>query len=318
MKQITVAAGVVYDAEGRVLLAQRPPGSHQENWWEFPGGKLEVGETPHVALERELQEELGIRVLASRPLMSIRHQYSDREVHLLVREVLRYQGEPYGAESQELAWVGAQELQQWEILPADKPVLRALGLPHQYMITPDFAGLNRQQLEQKLWPGLELALEQGIRLVQLRLSEMTSEDLRQIAVAALQRVRSAGARLMLNSDWQLAEAIGADGVHLTASQLMSMTTRPAALPLVAASVHDADELAAAERLDCDFACVSPVRKTASHPTAKLLNWHGLKSLCEQANLPVFALGGVRLEDFDQAREAGAVGIAGIRGFWPSR
>lgn len=311
MKQIIVAAGIVYGPEGQVLLAQRPPKSHQEGWWEFPGGKLEAGETPHVALDRELQEELGIRVLASRPFMTIRHRYEDREVTLLVREVLRYQGEPRGAEGQEIAWVKAQNLPQWRVLPADAPVIRALMLPHQYLITPDLEPGDHATLMR----GVQAALARGLPMIQLRLPRWSTEDYAAAAKVVVDEVHSAGGQLLINRDWRLAQELGAAGVHLSATQLNELTERPVGLSVVAASTHNLDELNRAQALDCDFVCLSPVRRTPTHPEAKALNWQGLAELVAQSNLPIFALGGVRLEDFDQAREAGAVGVAGIRGFW---
>ncbi|GAB4199610.1 MAG: Nudix family hydrolase [Wenzhouxiangellaceae bacterium] len=318
LRQITVAAGIIYRGQNELLLAQRPPKAHEEGWWEFPGGKLEAGETPHQALVRELQEELDIEVLASRPFMSIRHRYNDREVHLLVREVLRYQGEPRGAEGQPVRWVGAAELPQWRVLPADAPVIKALRLPHQYVITPDLAQQHSdlRSLHEALMRGLRRSLDLGLRLFQLRLPGIPTSDLLPLARAAVAEVDAAGGRLLINHDIELAQRSGAHGVHLKARQLSELKQRPDAIDWLAASTHTAEELSIAGQLQCDFVCVSPVRRTPSHAQATPLNWPGLAALLNSVNLPAYALGGVRLDDLDQAREAGAVGVAGIRGFWP--
>ena len=100
MPTIDVAAGVLTDAAGRVLIAQRPVGSVLAGWWEFPGGKIAGGETAREALERELAEELGIRILAAEPLITFSHSYPERVVTLHVFRVNRYSGEPTGAEGQ--------------------------------------------------------------------------------------------------------------------------------------------------------------------------------------------------------------------------
>lgn len=315
---IKVAAGVIYNDAGQVLLAQRPPKSHLEGWWEFPGGKLEAGETDHMALSRELHEELGIEVFASRPLMSLHHGYPEREVVLQVREVLRYQGEPRGMEGQPLAWVSAGQLHDWPLLPADEPIVRSLLLPHQYMITPDLTKdhADQESLARAVVAGLVRALELGMRLIQLRLPTLDADNLKPLIKAAVREVHGAGGHLLVNEHWQLARECGADGVHLKSAQLLAMKNRPDDLPLVAASTHNAEELARAAQMACDFVCLGPVRRTSSHPQAKPISWRGLGTLIQASNLPVFALGGVRLEDFDQARESGAIGVAGIRGFWP--
>ncbi|MDQ1304172.1 MAG: 8-oxo-dGTP diphosphatase, partial [Pseudomonadota bacterium] len=102
---ILVAAGVLRDASGRVLIAQRPDGKHAAGFWEFPGGKIQAGESPLQALCRELAEEIGIVVSAATPLMTFRHSYPERVVELQVFEVSHYSGEPRGLEGQPLRWV---------------------------------------------------------------------------------------------------------------------------------------------------------------------------------------------------------------------
>jgi mutator protein MutT len=118
------------DAHGRVLIAQRPAGSHMAGFWEFPGGKLEAGEERRAGLARELLEELGIVVTgAPRPLIRIEHSYPSKHVHLDIWVVRQYRGEPHGLEGQALRWVSQQELESVELLPADGPIVAALRLP---------------------------------------------------------------------------------------------------------------------------------------------------------------------------------------------
>ncbi len=124
-----VAAGVLTDAADRVLLAQRPEGKHLAGGWEFPGGKLEPGETRYEALARELQEELGIEVAAARPLIRARHQYAEREILLDVWIVTEYRGEPASLDGQALRWCARAELPGAKLLPADRPIVTALRLP---------------------------------------------------------------------------------------------------------------------------------------------------------------------------------------------
>jgi mutator protein MutT len=127
---IHVVAGVVVDAAGRVLIAQRPAGKHMAGGWEFPGGKLEPGEERLAGLARELQEEIGITLTPpTRPLIRVRHTYPSREVLLDVWVVRSYSGEPCGFDGQALRWCTQSELAETELLPADKPIVAALLLP---------------------------------------------------------------------------------------------------------------------------------------------------------------------------------------------
>lgn len=126
---IHVVAAAVTDEAGRVLIAQRPPGKHLAGGWEFPGGKLEPGEARRSGLARELQEELGIRIAAPRPLIRVRHTYPHGEVLLDMWVVRRYHGEPRGLDGQAIRWCRPDELEAVELLPADGPIVAALRLP---------------------------------------------------------------------------------------------------------------------------------------------------------------------------------------------
>jgi 8-oxo-dGTP diphosphatase len=127
--EIHVVAGAIADAEGRVLIAQRPRGRHMAGRWEFPGGKLAAGEDPYAGLQRELTEELGVTVRKARPLIRLRHEYPDRRVLLDVWEVTSYDGEPQALDAQALAWAHPDELPKHDLLEADRPIVTALRLP---------------------------------------------------------------------------------------------------------------------------------------------------------------------------------------------
>jgi mutator protein MutT len=138
---IHVVAAAVFDATGRVLIAQRPRGKHLAGGWEFPGGKLEPGEERLAGLARELREELGIRIEApARPLIRVRHAYPSREVLLDVWVVRRFAGEPQGLDGQALRWCAVEDLRQANLLPADEPIVAALRLPERLSqaATPDY------------------------------------------------------------------------------------------------------------------------------------------------------------------------------------
>jgi mutator protein MutT len=126
---IHVVAAAVTAADGRVLIAQRPPGKHLAGGWEFPGGKLEPGECRTDGLARELHEELGIVIRRPRPLIRVHHSYSYGDVLIDMWVVTCYEGEPRGLDGQALRWLTQDELAKAELLPADRPIVRALRLP---------------------------------------------------------------------------------------------------------------------------------------------------------------------------------------------
>ncbi|MCE5234339.1 MAG: Nudix family hydrolase [Mizugakiibacter sp.] len=309
MKALHVVAGVLGDAAGRVLLAQRPRGKHLAGLWEFPGGKVEPGESAHVALARELREELGIEAHGFAPLISVPWRYPEKTIRLQALRVAAWRGEPHPHDAQALRWALPRDVDAATMPPADRPLLAALRLPPHYLVTPADADPDA------LPAMFDAALARGERLFQLRLPGLARDALRALAQALAARCRAAGADLLVNADVGLARELGI-GVHLRAAQLTTLEARP--LPSgawVAASCHDAAELARAAELGVDFATLSPLRPTASHPGAPALGWARFATLLEAGALPVYALGGVGPDDLTLARVAGALGVAGIGAFW---
>lgn len=308
---IEVVAAVLRDAAGRVLIAQRPPGKALAGRWEFPGGKREADEVPAAALQRELEEELGITPLAARHLLTIQHDYPDRRVRMATYTVDAWRGVPVPREGQGLAWVAPADLPRWDILEADAPIVAALRLPDRLLITPEPGDDPVAFLA-----SLDAALARGVRLVQLRAKSLRTAAYADLARAALEVTRRHGATLLLNAAPALAQELGADGVHLDGARLASLDRRPLARGRwVSASVHDAASLARARALAVDCVLLGPVRATASHPGVTPLGWPRFAGLVAQAGLPVYALGGLAPRDIAHAQAQGAQGIAAIRGLW---
>jgi 8-oxo-dGTP diphosphatase len=307
---IQVAAAVLRDPEGRILVSQRPPGRHLAGLWEFPGGKVEPGESPVEALARELEEELGIRPGPSRPLVSVRHDYPEKTVRLWLHEVHSWRGEPAGREGQDLRWVTPGELHGLAMPAADRPLLRLLDLDGYYAISPSPATLGDDAFA-AAW---QACLEAGYRLLRLRPApgERIGADL----IARIDAMtRSHGARWIASGELAQCYAWPAHGLHLDTRQLMRLDRRP--IPddeLLIASCHDLEEIRIAESLGVDLVTLSPVQSTASHPTALPLGWSDFERLVTYSPLPVLALGGVGPDDWARARAAGAFGVAGIRAF----
>ena len=314
MKRLHVAAGVIRNAHGQVLIAKRPLDKHQGGLWEFPGGKVEPSETAEAALARELAEELGIAVTAARPLIQVRHDYPDKEVLLDVWEVSAFAGDPHGAEGQPIVWVAPEDLPRYEFPMANRPIITAARLPDTYLITPD--GLTPADLIS----GLASALNAGVRLIQLRSTTLTDVEYRAMA-ADVTGLCEGRARLMLKGPLEWADEFPNAGWHLTATQLREHAEagRPfQAGRWLAASCHDSEEIELANNTGVDFITLSPILPTATHPGAKPLGWRRAMDLLFGFSQPAYLLGGLGPADLTQAWLAGAQGVAGIRAFWPDK
>jgi 8-oxo-dGTP diphosphatase len=121
--RIHVAVGVLIDLKGCVLLTRRLKGTHLAGYWEFPGGKVEAGESVQTALARELEEELGTRIGETVPLMTVSHDYGEKQVLLDVHQVKDWNREPHGAEGQPLAWVDANALDEFQVPEANAEIM---------------------------------------------------------------------------------------------------------------------------------------------------------------------------------------------------
>ncbi len=306
---LAVVVGLVRDAQGRLLLAHRQVRQSYRDYWEFPGGKQELGETPAFTLQRELAEEIGITVTQARPWRQLCYAYPEYTVQLAVWEVQAYQGTPWGREGQALAWVAPEALATYPVLPGNRALVAALQLPSLYAITPPQQALTD-------WASLQGLLAGGVRLVQWRRAHLAEAEVAQ----ALRTCQAAGAQLLVNTTPEQAAAWGAAGVHLSVRALRAWTAggaaRPAGLHWIAASTHDPAELAQAQAAGADFAVLGPVAASMTHPQTQPLGWAQWSAWVRQQALPVYALGGLQRADLAAALAAGAQGVAAIRGLWP--
>lgn len=316
---VEVAAAVLLRGgegpEAEFLLAQRPPGKVYAGYWEFPGGKVEAGESVRDALVRELREELGITVTAATPWLTRCFTYPHARVRLNFWRVTAWNGEigiTAPLEHSAVAWLRCAEA--WRapsvapILPANDPILKALALPPLMGITN-----SQESGEDAELTRLAEAPARGVRLVQIRDAALPPEERAWFAQSAMEMLRGRDVLVVVNGDAGLARRIGAHGVHLPAAALRACRQRPD-LPWVGASCHDAAELAQAAALDLDYALLGPVLPTASHPGEPGLGWARFAELVAGTPLPVFALGGMRTEMLETARVHGAHGIALMRGW----
>ena len=307
---VRVAAAVILRADGKVLLAQRPPGKAYAGYWEFPGGKLEAGETPAHALSRELHEELGITVRTASPWLVQEFVYPHAHVELDFFRVFAFGGELVSRDGQAFAWQDPQAIDVAPLLPANTRVLAALALPTIYAITcADDVG------DATFAERAHRALAGGVRLIQVREPghDRPSRDalVRQLIALAAGR----NARILVNGTADDARRLGCAGVHWTARALNAASSRPRDI-VVAASCHTHADVMHASAVDVDFAVLGPVMATPTHPDARPLGWEGFATAIAGTRVPVFALGGLSPTDREVAIAHGAHGIAMRRHAWP--
>ena len=308
-KRVEVAAGVLTRPDGRYLLGQRAGDTVYAGYWEFPGGKVEAGESAAQALCRELDEELGIRVTHLRPWLRREHVYEHAHVALNFFEVTAWKARfMTGARR---AGMGSARRCCSEPMfrqrpDPEGPAVAARDGHHPCRRTGNRCPARSAGHGACRWiapgSGAQAGLETTLRA--------------DFAREVVRRVHAREGLVLINGDSGLAREVGADGVHLPARELAGLSVRPD-LPWVGASCHERGELERAAAMGLDYALLGPVAPTLSHPGQPGLGWLRFSELAAGLPLPVFALGGLDASAMEVARDAGAHGIAGIRGVWQS-
>lgn len=308
---VHVAVGVILNQAGQVLIARRPDSAHQGGLLEFPGGKCEQGESVEDALCRELKEELGIGVLGCRPLCKIQHDYGDKHVLLDVWIVDQFAGQPLGREGQPLQWMSIDSLSAADFPAANRSIINHLQMPDSIAITgPSLS-------EDDFYRRFDALLAADVAMVQLRAKDLSLAEFSSRASKCLARCRASGTLLVINAHLSELLALEADGYHIGAELAATLQQRP--VPdnvLFGVSCHDRGQLAKAQQLGADYAFLSPVLATRSHPEASPMGWAHFFELTSECNLPIVALGGMRARDQATAKRNGAIGLASISAFWP--
>lgn len=333
MTPLKVAVAAIVNHNNEVLVSKRRQNVDQGGLWEFPGGKVEPGETIGQALHREIAEELALIIHSPRPLITLQHDYPDKTVHLSVYRVDSFSYKAgidstatIGAEGQRLKWQPVHTLNSSDFPAADKTIITALQLPPLYLISGKFISLNDFNIR------LSTAINQGIKLLQLRLKIQWIKHNRDLAAEIIKSASALCVKekvvLMLNiPDEYLREIIQKQqlvfsGIHFDSYRLHQLDADSVQAYRqhyrLAASCHTQQDINRAERLELDFIVLSPLRPTTSHPQAKPLGWRVFAEQISTTSLPVYALGGVGRADLSTAWQAGAQGVAGIRFQWENR
>ena len=297
-----VAVAIFLKPDGSFLLSSRPEGKPYPGYWEFPGGKIEPGESVRDALVRELIEELNVSITQTFPWFTFIMRYTHATVRLHCWRVLAWTGEMHRMEGQEFAWQKIDAIEVSPTLPGCVPIFKALALPQTYWIS-NAAEMGVENHLKALRHALIVPA-----LIQVREKSMPPGELEDFARKVVEIARPLGSKVLINSDAGLAQRIGADGVHLTAAQVLEIKQRPD-VSLIGASAHNRDELEAAAALGCDFAVLGPVQATRSHPGVEGMGWLRFAEIARDTPIPVYAIGGLAPNDDAIAIRNGAHGLA---------
>lgn len=311
---VHVAVAIIFNQQNEVLISLRADTAHQGGLWEFPGGKVETGETSFDALKREILEELNLTVLNAEPLKQINFEYIDKSVCLEVFRVNDFSGEPIGAEGQQIKWQPVDQLDIQKFPMANKSIIHALTLPQEYLITGEF--INSEEFNNRL----ERSLQNDISLVQLRAKHLSTREYINLASDAQSICDFYQAKLLVNTTpeifYQIQNQTQVQGLHLNSHILHQQQKRPiAATRLLSVSCHNDTDLKKAKELSADIILLSPVKMTTSHPGVNGIGWDSFSQLISEIDIPVYALGGMTKDDLPMALSSGGQGIAAISNFW---
>ncbi len=309
-----VAVGVLLRADGAALLADRPAGKPYAGYWEFPGGKIEPGESVAHALARELREELGVDIGDAVPWVRFDFDYPHAYVRLHFCRVWQWRGAPHAREGQRLQFIRPDQSLPQPLLPAAVPALRWLALP-----------AVAAQATVDDWPAAELlarveaAFASGLRMLLLRRRAeglgLGRADTRALITALKARACAHAAQVVVDPGLARLGVGEGIGIHLGVSEQLPPAPDRAGVWVGTDAAVRAEIDRAPER-GCDFAVVGPV--LADGAAAAALGWHGLAALAHHAPLPLLAGGGLARGDLQRAQQCGAHGLLLPLAAWDAR
>lgn len=316
---IDIAIGVL-KRDSQYCLSQRKKSQSFADKWEFPGGKVEVEETTEAALIREFSEELGITTSGWQPLITIPWHYENVSVRLHVYTSDQFLGEPYGKEGQAVKWFYLNELLKLDFPEANQGILTALQLNDLYLLTS-----KKHTLAENIH-AIRLTMQKQMISCQLYLDESLLKETNKTELmsvqALLDEAREKGCQVLLSGSTKCLKKLkGFAGIHLSSDDLEILRNNKVDKQnhkkillensggLLAVSVHNQVDLDLAISLSADFVLLSPIKPSAAHPEIASLGWETFSEMVSHVPIPVYALGGMTLNDLNTAKHHGAMGIA---------
>ena len=281
---------------GQVLVGWREAKQHQGNKYEFPGGKVDVGEQPIEACRREIREEVGIDVTDWHPCRMICHDYDDLTVNLHVFHACVTTAQLNDIQTA-WTWYSREALTDLNFPQANAVLIRHLYWQHYIKISSTLSDQATLSHDHLLYWRVE-----PHQAVLSQLNRLSEFDFAQLIVNI-----TIWQQLSANQQQYVA------AVHLKQQQLMQLQQGDLVTGIrYIAACHDLASAQHAQAIGCDAIFVSPIQTTTTHHDATPLGWQGLADIAEQIHLPIFALGGMQAHDFAHAQQHGAYGLAGIR------
>lgn len=312
MQRQSIAVGIVFNQYQQVLISKRGVDKHLANFWEFPGGKVEKDESFKFALRRELCEELGINITKTIKILEYQHSYEDRLLDFQFYKVIAYDGNVQSKEGQQIRWINVKELSSVNLPAANKGVISALSLPNLYMIA------DEKFFRTNLISCVEQQLINGIKVIQHRASADSSKSIFiQNALQIKLLCEKYQAKYVANCNLEWIGDIEPHCIHLTSENLKIISSKnlnAGQHEYFSASCHNQEEVELANKLEVKCILIGPVNVTKSHSGMAAIGWKRFSELCHHSNAPVYALGGLELNDYKTAPIYGAQGIAAIRAF----
>lgn len=310
MLKQSISVGIILNQNNQVLISQRQNSQHLTGYWEFPGGKLQPGESFKLALRRELYEEIGIHLHTAEKILHFQHRYSDRQLSFEIFKVSSYAGEIKSKENQVLRWVSMNDLGNMPFPDANRAMIDALRLPSSYMIA------DEKVFEGNIISVVTRQLQKGVSLIQHRANNSSKADYVKHSHEINALCKQYQAKLIVNCPLEWLDDVSPRYVHLNSLYLNQIYSSNISIDaeLFSASCHNEDEVRMANELNLRCQIIGPVNYTQSHKNASTLGWKNFSKLCLLSNMPVFALGGMKLADKKNAIMYGAQGIASIRAF----
>ena len=287
-----------------MCVSLRKSYQHLADHWEFPGGKVEKNETAEQALIREFKEELGIETDHWQPFMVVPWHYEQVSVRLQVFKTTHFLGEPKGLEGQKVQWCPLEQLSNRPFPKANKGILNALILPDSYI------KIDASQNDQACLNQFNQALRQGTGLAQFALKGRSQNAFNSLANQLADLALASKAHLILNAPPESLDFVpNAAGIQLSSDHALKYQSRPISdHKWLVISVHSAQQVAHALKLEADVILISPIKSSATHPDLASIDWAGLASIIKTVPVPIYALGGLNKRDLQEAKKCGAQGI----------